>query len=265
MRHRGDITEDDPTKVATELKSMDPDGQCIVLFIAAPPCQDFSRIGDRAGHQGERGYLFNSTAEFIAELRGLAAPRRFGVLVENVEMTQADAELGCVVVHHRLGGSRPGPLHQQKLDMVPAQAMGQVATGSIQGGGYRLGPRRFSEAVASGRARLPCSTTPAADEGGRPAPRTREKITSDTQQRWQPAGVSSPHGTMPRMRCCLTTRESCIMLLSRAVKEHHMPAGYTAYSTSGHARRRLIGNGWHWGVARRLLLALLISTAPAAS
>ena len=32
VRHRGDITEDDPTKVATELKSIDPDGQCIVLF-----------------------------------------------------------------------------------------------------------------------------------------------------------------------------------------------------------------------------------------
>ena len=56
VRHRGDITEDDPTKVATELKSIDPDGQCMVLFIA---CQDFSRIGDRAGHQAERGYLFN--------------------------------------------------------------------------------------------------------------------------------------------------------------------------------------------------------------
>ena len=100
VSHRGDITEDDPTKVATEIKSIHPDGQCMVIFIAAPPCQDFLRIGDRAGHQGERGYLFNFTAEFIAELRGLAAPRRFGVLVENVEMARADAAaaskaLGC--------------------------------------------------------------------------------------------------------------------------------------------------------------------------
>ena len=79
MSHRGDITEDDPTKVATEIKSIDPDGQCMVIFIAAPPCQDFLRIGDRAGHQGERGYLFNFTAKFIAELRGLTAPRRLEI------------------------------------------------------------------------------------------------------------------------------------------------------------------------------------------
>ena len=56
----------------------------------------------------ERGYLFNFTAEFIWETRRLVAPRRFGVLVENVEMTQADAAaaskaLACEVkeqLHH---------------------------------------------------------------------------------------------------------------------------------------------------------------------
>ena len=116
VSHRGDITEDDTTKVATEIKSIDPDGQCMVIFIAAPPCQDFLRIGDRAGHQGERGYLFNFTAKFIAELRGLTAPRhpsrRSGGLQSLGVPTgpdrrgrlRLDRQSSAVVVHHRLGG-----------------------------------------------------------------------------------------------------------------------------------------------------------------
>ena len=71
----------------------------------------------------------------------------------------------------------------------------------------------------------------------------------------------------------LSDDQGRLHILSPAVKEqlHHMPTGYTAHSTSGkdedRTHHRLIGNGWHWGVARRLLLALLVSTAttPAAS
>ena len=100
-------------------------------------------------------------------------------------------------------------------------ALGQAATGSIQGGGDRLtdfdlGGLSFS--VASGRVKLPCSTTPAADESGRPAPRsTRGKITSDTQQRWL-AGAR---------HFALSDDQGKLHVLSPAVKEqlHHMPAG----------------------------------------
>ena len=173
-------------KVATELKSIDPDGQCMVLFIAAHPCQDFSRIGDRAGHQGERGYTSNFTAEFIAELRGLAAPRRFGVLVENVEMTQADAAaaskaLGCQPVvtdaadYGWIGRARLwwSTIDWEEVDRDPSTR--EKWTWSLHRRWDRLRldhPRAaatdfdldglsFSEAVASGRVRLPCSTTPA--------------------------------------------------------------------------------------------------------
>ena len=100
IRHRGDITEDTPEDLAAEIQHIDGQAECIIIFTAAPPCQDFSRVGDRDGHAGSRGYLFNFTAEFIDELRRRLAPRRFGFLVENVEMTPADAaeaskQLGC--------------------------------------------------------------------------------------------------------------------------------------------------------------------------
>ena len=100
IRHRGDITEDTPEDLAAEIQHIDGQAECIIIFTAAPPCQDFSRVGDRDGHAGSRGYLFNFTAEFIDELRRRLAPCRFGFLVENVEMTPADAaeaskQLGC--------------------------------------------------------------------------------------------------------------------------------------------------------------------------
>ena len=87
---------------------------------------------------------------------------------------------------------------------------------------FDLGTLSFSVALplpaASGRAKLPCSTTPAADESGRPAPRsTRGKITSDTQQRWLAGG----------RQFALSDDEGKLHVLSPAVKEqlHHMPAG----------------------------------------
>ena len=45
LAHRGDITKDDPKKVAATIREADPNKECLVLFEAAPPCQDFSRLG----------------------------------------------------------------------------------------------------------------------------------------------------------------------------------------------------------------------------
>ncbi|CAE7943299.1 unnamed protein product, partial [Symbiodinium sp. KB8] len=43
IRHRGDITEDTPEDVAAEVRHIDAQAECMILFTAAPPCQDFSR------------------------------------------------------------------------------------------------------------------------------------------------------------------------------------------------------------------------------
>ena len=49
------------------------------------------------------------------------------------------------------------------------------------------------------------------------------------------------------------------------VKEalHEIPAGYTDLGDGDErSRHRLVANGWHWGVARRLLAMLMALTFP---
>ena len=42
---------------------------------------------------------------------------------------------------------------------------------------------------------------------------------------------------------------------------HHIPKGYTAVEgVDDRTRHRLIGNGWHWGVARKLLTLVVAAT-----
>ena len=50
---------------------------------------------------------------------------------------------------------------------------------------FDLAGLKFHPAVASGRKCLPCSTTPAPDENGRPAPRNqRGSVPPDAKDRW---------------------------------------------------------------------------------
>ena len=45
-------------------------------------------------------------------------------------------------------------------------------------------------------------------------------------------------------------------------KLHHLPPGYTRASfLDDTTRHRMLANGWHWGVARRLLAILLVLTS----
>ena len=64
-----------------------------VLWCAAPPCQDFSRIAKGAGHQGDRGRLFEDSVAFMDELRAIFRQHRFAFLYENVEMDAAAAQV----------------------------------------------------------------------------------------------------------------------------------------------------------------------------
>ena len=292
IRHRGDITEDTPEDLAAEIQHIDGQAECIIIFTAAPPCQDFSRVGDRDGHAGSRGYLFNFTAEFIDELRRRLAPRRFGFLVENVEMTPADAaeaskQLGCQptfadaadfgwIGRPRLWWSSVDwdeithdPSTAERWTWVLHRRWDRLRLDSPRAApdSFDLDGLKFSDAVASGRIRLPCSTTPAADERGRPPPRSmRGKVTTEVQQRWlQDSRQFAPwHYQRDAM---LTDDQGKLVVLTPSAKEqlHHMPKNFTAVTAQGdlepRTRHRLLGNGWHWGVARRFLLAVLVHAA----
>ena len=55
-QHRGDFLKDNPEQVAEAMKSHDPTGEMIILFVAAPHCPDFSQIRDDApGSSGPEG------------------------------------------------------------------------------------------------------------------------------------------------------------------------------------------------------------------
>ncbi|OLP91089.1 hypothetical protein AK812_SmicGene27264 [Symbiodinium microadriaticum] len=221
------------------------------------------RRADRDGHAGNRGYLFNFTAEFLDELRRRLPPRRFGFLVENVEMTPADAaeaskQLGCQPVFADAADfgwiGRPrlwwSSIDWDEVTHDPSTAerwtwvLRIIAAGIAYAwtppraapDSFDLDGLKFFDAVASGRIRLPCSTTPAADERGRPPPRSmRGKVTTDVQ-------FAPWHYQRDAM---LADDQEKLVVLTPGPRTRH----------------RLLGDRWHWGVARRLLLALLVHTA----
>ena len=88
MTNRADFTADSAEAVAAKA---DPRARTIVIVAAAPPCQDFSRIGSAAGHTGDRGGLFLKSVDFVHDLAGLIGDRRLGFLFENVVMEPKDA------------------------------------------------------------------------------------------------------------------------------------------------------------------------------
>ena len=85
------LTAEQPGAVAAAVDKADPRKECIVLFTAAPPCQDFWRIGPAAGHDGERGGLFLKAVEFVNRVTSLLGDRRVGFMFENVVMEPQDA------------------------------------------------------------------------------------------------------------------------------------------------------------------------------
>ena len=92
LQQRGDFGNETVEKVTAEIRRLDPAGECVVLMIAAPPCQDFSRIGAETGHSGTRGSLFLRSAEFVLELRAALRGWRVGFMFENVVMQPAAAK-----------------------------------------------------------------------------------------------------------------------------------------------------------------------------
>ena len=52
---RGDITKEDAQSVKDLIHNTDPDGNAMIVWAAAPPCQDFSRITEGLDHQERKG------------------------------------------------------------------------------------------------------------------------------------------------------------------------------------------------------------------
>ncbi|CAE7244631.1 unnamed protein product [Symbiodinium sp. KB8] len=119
--------------------------KCMVIFMAAPPCQDFARIGDREGHDGNTGYLFNLTAQFIGELRDMIKPRRMGILAEKCGERRDDTCRRCggfePVDSTRLAAGGPRPLRPRRPQVRRRGGIVQDQVAVLyHAGGRREGP-----------------------------------------------------------------------------------------------------------------------------
>eukprot|EP00435_Cladocopium_sp_Y103_P004623 s893_g1.t1 len=91
--HRGDFLEDDPLQVAKIICDHDPTGQMLIIFAAAPPCPDFSRIREDApGAAGSEGQKFTAYCKFANRVEMQLPHKRVGHLTENVVMERGEAD-----------------------------------------------------------------------------------------------------------------------------------------------------------------------------
>ena len=168
----------------------------MVVWCAAPPCQDFSRVAQKAGHQGDRGRLFED------ELRAALKSHRFAFLYENVEMNAEAAKvssdaLGVQPVFVCPSDLRPrlwwlsvdwtrlasDPTNRSPLEW--AKKGRRLAAVRASADSFDLGGLEFHSSVAQGRKLMPCATTPAPTDSRRRRP---------VAGRWAPVRPMALHG-----------------------------------------------------------------------
>ena len=298
VQNRGDFLKDDPAVVATLIAAtLKQYPGATLLWTGGPPCWDYSRIkGDLAkGRFGSEGQKFERSIEFLHQVEHELG-RPFKVLYENVvAKDEDDANYFDVKLQCQLAGQPPTATHvvvdaadhgvisrprmwwfrlPQNLVRTPT---GKKITVSRYRGLVRwhdpdatkhvraiqTGHLQFPVGVSNGKQLMPCLLTPAPKEEGRPPPRgALDGISKAAQQRWK----------ADHQQYAPWTYETHNMMMNKAgelelptpeIKEqmHQLPVGYTdAPAVSKKARHRMLGNGWHIGVAKFLLYIVLQTT-----
>ncbi|CAJ1452628.1 unnamed protein product [Effrenium voratum] len=289
-QHRGDVAADSPAALAAEILALDPDKTARILILGGPPCPDFSSIkAQPAGRAGPEGMKFDQMCDFCDRLEQLLNDwPPFWFLVENVvlkakgEIQHFSARLKCqpiladaadfgVVSRPRLWWMRrrwstqdvyPGttsPLRWTKSAGVPRL---QTSMKTDDPSYMQVAGLAFHKDVLAGSVSLPCLTTPAPWPSGRSAPRSSKGRTSpQAHSRW--LGDSRRFAPWHyESAAMMTDAAGRYHVLPPLVKErlHHYPDDYTAHPHADvNDRHRMLGNSWHLGVVRLLLLLLLAS------
>ena len=125
---------------------------------------------------------------------------------------------------------------------------------------YQTWGYSFSSQVRGGQARMPCLTTPAPDEKGRPAPkRAKQRMSDEVRNRWLQAGRQYAPWHY-EAAALMEDPDGEWVIPPIWVKEqlHHMPVNYTQVGDIPlRARHKMLGNSWHLGVVKFLLLFIL--------
>lgn len=208
--HRGDLCADDPVALVQAIKEVDPDGRCVIVITAGPPCPDYSLVADSAqGRAGEEGKKFVTFVGFLDQLVPQLAPRETYHIIENVVMANpADVQFFSTALKSDpivLDAADFGLINRPRIFWCKLQWK-QLQTNPMTGKPMRWGRRHklphlhldvpFTEveeldldghqlppAVAHHHSRLPCLTTPSPTEQGRPPPKKlRGRIDPDSPE-----------------------------------------------------------------------------------
>ena len=121
---------------------------------------------------------------------------------------------------------------------------------------------QFHQSVLNKQKVIPCFTTPAPSEEGRPAPKKlKGRIDPETKSRWlSDQRAFAPWQYSPE--ALMHSEDGLMHVPTPEVKEqlHMLPKGYTeAPGVAERSRHRLLANGWHTGVARLILYLVVTS------
>ena len=289
VMQRGDVFNEDMKEIARIIRQEDPDGACVVLITAGPPCPDFSQIKENSeGRHGAEGSKFVGFADQLEALEQELPEHTFAPLIENVVMSNNDdtlyfsarlkAQPVLVDSSDRGAISRPrlwwtrvnwstvvsNPWTGERLCWVQQNAHRRLKMStppldlaSLDTRGYRL-----HQDVLDGHKKVPCFTTPAPDDGGRPEPsRSHGKVDAETRQRWLQGNRQfapwqySPHA--------MAEKQGQLEVMPIHLKEqlHEYPVDYTACEGVGwRSRHKMLANSWHVRVTV-FWLALVLQSA----
>ena len=271
---RGDLFADDPATVRAMIQRAGP--EAAVLIAAGPPCPDFSRIRHAPpGHQGTEGSKFTKFIKFFRD--AVPADRTVFWVVENVVMNfdqqqVADKALGTTPT--MIDAAQFGPVTRPRLwwtspkiaqSIVKADNSGQarpdvpkLSAAEVEVNG------RLHQNILDGKSCLPCFTTPAPDEKGRPPPK-HARMDATTEARWRKDGRTFAPWHYTDKATVQTAGERRVLNSTEKEQLHWFPTGYTKKAKDDRARHRLLGNSWHAGVAAFVLLHTLTSVTAIAA
>ena len=284
MHHRGDFTTEDFADLSNLLEQLDPNCACAIVVCAGPPCVDFSDIKGDAGQgmNGAEGIKFVKLVEWLKELKKHIKQRPLLRLIENVlphrrgDIVHFEEALDCQAVIFDAAEfgliSRPRVWWSDIWWDGPriAELLGGDPSWSRHFGTWKVQcPQKTTEPfIPSGwqppecwtdKQLMPCLTTPAPTDAGRDAPRSSKgKISSMVHSRW----IADNRQFAPwhyKEKYMLKDPQGRLQLPPAETKEslHEIPVGYTEGAPTK-LRHKWIANSWHVGVARLLLLLLLL-------
>ena len=293
VMQRGDVFEDNMQSIAQTILEQDPGKEMLILVATAPPCHDYSRIkADAEGRHGPEGSKFVRFVEQLSTLEASLPDHRFELLAENVIMSD-DSDVQhfskalnatAVVVDSADRGavSRPrlwwtrvnwakarkNPYTGEPLRWTQQNQHRRLKMGLPPLNLHSLDYRGYSldEAVLAGHKRVPCFTTPAPDNTGRPEPaHARGRVAAESKQRWLQDNRQFAPWQYAQHAMALYGNDLVNMPAHLKEQLHEYPADFTKHAqVTDKGRHRLLANSWHVRVAA-FMFALILQTVGAGS